>query len=94
MMLHGYWFSFRQTIDPSALNLGCGITAYDEEDARAFLRDKVFPVYGSREILEVTVDVDISTLEKDHVRSNMGLPTVRGVWFPILSSGAISDVRD
>lgn len=83
-MLHRYWFTFAQSPSPSVLNIGCGVTAYDERDARDMLNKKVFPLYGVREISGVVQDVDISTLDEGHVRPNMGIPSNRGVWFPHL----------
>jgi|HubBroStandDraft_6_1064221.scaffolds.fasta_scaffold18377_2 hypothetical protein len=83
-MLHRYWFSFTPSSGASVLNRGCGITAYDEADARKMLEEKVFPVYGQAEILSVIEDIDVSTLDEHHVRPNMGVPVVRGVWFPLL----------
>jgi hypothetical protein len=66
--------------------MGCGITAYDEEDAKRMLHERVFAIYPPCEIREVIVDVDVTTLEKNHVRPNMGPPALRGVWFPWLNS--------
>lgn len=89
-MLNRYWFKFAEGGNPAFLDLGCGITAYDEVDAREILRDEVFSLYGSRDVVEVIADVDIQTLEANHVRPNMGVPVWRGVWFPNLqSSGPI-----
>jgi len=84
-MLRRYWFNLASSESPSILNIGCGITAYDEADARRILEEKVFSVYGAREVLSTIEDVDISTLEENHVRPNMGLPVIRGVWFPPLA---------
>ena len=83
-MLHRFWFNFVPVSSPSILNLGCGITAYGLNDARLILNDMVFSVYGVREVVDVIKDVDISTLEENHVRENMGVPVVRGVWFPLI----------
>jgi hypothetical protein len=81
-MLTRYWFRFRPIKTPSVLNLGCGITAYDLDDAKRFLETEVFPIFGKREIEDVIENVDISQLEHKHVRPNMGSPVARGVWFP------------
>jgi len=83
-MLKRYWFQFAQSTSPSVLNIGCGITAYSEEDARNILEEKVFSIYPCREVLNVTEGVDVSTLDENHVLPNMALPTTRGVWFPLL----------
>ncbi|MBT2117372.1 hypothetical protein KK141_02670 [Dyella sp. LX-66] len=83
-MLRRFWFKLSSNGTPSALNIGCGITAYDMNDAWAFLSQDVFPVLGEREVLEVIVDVDVSTLDQRHVIPNMAAPSNRGVWFPRL----------
>jgi len=81
--MHRYWFQFEHSDTPSPLNLGCGITAHSEADALKILHDKVFSAYGPRKIATTIVDVDISTLDENHVRPNMGLVVQRGVWFPL-----------
>jgi len=83
-MLHRYWFRFSIGNAPSVLNIGCGITAYDMEDAESLLHERVFSVFGSRDVLEVIPDVDINTLDQGHVIPNMAAPSNRGVWFPRL----------
>ncbi len=83
-MLHRYWLKFVRSAKPSILNIGCGITAHDREDAMRIFQNEVVPVYGNAEIAEVLEDIDISTLDEAHVRPNMGIPSNRGVWFPLL----------
>ncbi len=79
-MLRRYWFSFVKSGLPSVLNIGCGVTAYDERDARSMLIDKVFPVFGARDVVSVAENVDVNSLDDGHVRPNMGIPSNRGVW--------------
>ena len=64
--------------------MGCGVTAFDVDDAVQFLVRCVYPVYGAREIVKIIENIDVSNLDEDHVRNNMGAPAVRGVWFPLL----------
>jgi len=80
-LLRRYWFTFQQSSQPTPLNLGCGVTAYNYDDALELLRDRVF---GGREaaVADVIADVDVSTLDKAHVLPNMGSAVTRGVWFP------------
>lgn len=42
---------------------------------------------GKEPALEISYveNVDISSLDDNHVRPNMGSPIVRGVWFPMQS---------
>ena len=45
MELHRYWFKFDLTMqDPHPLGilLGCGVTAWEVEDARRLLSERVF----------------------------------------------------
>jgi hypothetical protein len=81
-MLRRFWFNFIQSQEPSVLNLGCGITAFSEEDAKSILHKEVFPIHGTRDIASIVADVDVSTLEEHHVRPNMSSPASRGTWFP------------
>jgi hypothetical protein len=83
-MLTRYWFTFRKSGEPNVLHLGCGITAYDIADAQTFLREKVYALFGELPIDQVTENIDVRILEKNHVFPNIGNPAVRGVWFPSL----------
>lgn len=82
-MLKRFWFKFALLSPADALNLGCGVTADDEEDARKIVRDCVFGRYSPRRIDAVIENVDVATLDAGHVKPNMGDPTVYGVWFPL-----------
>jgi hypothetical protein len=80
--LHRYWITFTRSSQPSVLNLGCGVTAFTEEDARRLLAQEIFPNFGPREVLNVVEDVDVSTLDEGHVLPNIGIVSDRGIWFP------------
>jgi hypothetical protein len=77
-----YWFTFERIASPTALNLGCGVTAYDLDDALSILRESVFTGIELPRITQQIESVDVSTLDPKHVLPNMGLVTERGVWFP------------
>lgn len=80
-LLHRYWFTF--SVRPyHSLRMGCGVTAYDLDDALNVLERVVFAKEGELEIEKVIEDVDISTLDKGHVIPNMEVPLWRGGWFP------------
>lgn len=83
-MLRRYWFKFVPSEKLSCLHLGCGVTAYDEQDARRMLVEQVFPLFETHEVAEVIADIDVSSLEENHVLPNIGIPCNRGVWFPAL----------
>jgi len=47
-VLTRYWFEFVRGGQATAVSLGCGITAYNLEDARRMLRQEIFGLYGTR----------------------------------------------
>ena len=80
--LRRFWFTFEPFQTPTALNLGCGVTAGDYTDAVELLRKRVFRDSELPSIRKVIEDIDISTLDSRHVLPNMNPPNARGVWFP------------
>lgn len=82
-MLRRYWFEFEHFDHPMALNMGCGVTARDYEDAVRILQERVFAGQPLPRIARVHQDVNIQDLDKDHVLPNMGNVAQRGVWFPL-----------
>lgn len=93
--LHRYWFEFdarepadRERLAHRFLLAGCGVTAWNEEDARWLIREHLFEGEPLPPIRSITEDVDISTLDPKHVRPNMGLCVWRGVWFPAVPDAA------
>ncbi len=84
-MLRRYWFTFELPQARARLvayGLGCGVTAYDYDDAIRLMKELVFISNEMPPIRAVVEDVDISTLDSKHVRINMGVPVYRGVWSP------------
>jgi hypothetical protein len=73
-MLVRYWFHVKH-------GLGYGVTAYSNEDARSLLATHWLPS-ADAEIVSVTENVDVRTLDQGHVVPSMGSPNTRGVWFP------------
>ena len=80
--LRRFWFRFERFPVPTALNLGCGVTAHNREDAIALLEERVFCDQPMRPIVEVLDDVSLSQLDHKHVRPNLGNHLERGIWFP------------
>ena len=81
-MLRRYWFRFQDVTGPTALKLGCGITAASYEDALDLLRTRVFAGQTLPVISSCVEDIDVSTLDPRHVLPNIGVVPHRGVWFP------------
>jgi hypothetical protein len=82
-VLTRFWFTFKTAIEFSPLNIGCGVTAYDYEDARNILNLYVFINKPIPEIASALANVDIRSLDQNHVIPNMGVVSDRGVWFPL-----------
>jgi hypothetical protein len=85
-MLRRYWFSFVSTTHtrmPPGTRIGCGVTAFDQDDALGLLCSKVFKEDQVPPIMAIREDVDVSALDDGHIRPNMGDPSRRGVWFPL-----------
>lgn len=81
-----FWFEF--DIDsvfnfPAGIGIGCGVTAFDYDDAIKIMEDKIFFKIKRPVIKKVIEDVDIRTLDQGHVIPNMHPPNNRGIWFPL-----------
>ena len=61
---------------------GVGVTAYSRDDAAELIREA--KIFSESDIISVAEDVDIRTLDQNHVIPNMGPPNFRGIWFPNL----------
>lgn len=77
-MLSRFWFKAKRGV-------GFGVTARSLVDAELLLTSAGFVKGADFEIAEVIEDVDIRTLDQNHVIPNMGPPNIRGVWFPRLN---------
>ncbi len=83
-MLHRFWILFQNPPKFSAVQLGCGITAFDKEDVVKILTEQIFPKFGLMQVDTIVKDVDFQELDLLHVIPNMGNIVKRGVWFPLL----------
>jgi hypothetical protein len=85
MKLVQYWIEFDLSLNdphPPGLLAGCGVTAYDYDDALQLIRERIFVTTALPHIKKVVEDIDISTLDANHVLTNMLVPIRRGIWFP------------
>jgi hypothetical protein len=84
-----FWFEFNfvnEQQEPPGLLMGCGVTAYNFEDALSILRIKVFKNQSMPPILKFVENIDLTQLDNEHVLPNINPvspPNQRGVWFPI-----------
>ena len=74
-LLRRFWF----TTDSS---YGIGVTAYSVDDAKELINDS--EICSKSNLVSVTEDVDVRSLDQGHVIPNMGPPNFRGIWFPNL----------
>jgi|HubBroStandDraft_6_1064221.scaffolds.fasta_scaffold519703_2 hypothetical protein len=75
-----YWIKPERSPEPTNLNLGVGITAHSEADARQLFE----MAFGqSRQIASIEPIADMSELDQGHVVPNMGNWLRRGIWFPL-----------
>ena len=92
MKLIRYWFEFNfadSGLHPSLLR-GCGVTAYSYDDALRLLSEYVFKGNCLPPIANVIENVDVSTLDTNHILPNMGVCIWRGVWYPNITKDPIS----
>ena len=76
--LRRYWF-------PMDRGFGIGVTAFSKDEARS-LAEATRARYGYKGVVgPVVVDIDVSTLDANHVLPNIGPPVIRGVWYPQLN---------
>ena len=73
--LHRYWFAVPDF-------LGVGVTAYSVGEAETLARDVCAQLGWSFDPTAVTEDVDVRTLDQNHIVPNIGPVNFRGVWYP------------
>lgn len=89
-MLHRYWIKFEVTdeatckrVHAHGVLMGCGVTWFTVEDALHLVRERMFRGAALPPVAELIEDVDLSTLDRNHVLPNALPPVWRGVWFPM-----------
>lgn len=86
MELVRYWIKFDISLSdspPVGILSGCGITARNYDDAITIISKSIFKDRDMPNIKECIENVDISSLDANHVLPNMGSPFKRGIWFPL-----------
>jgi len=85
-LLTRFWFEFEiEDISklPGGVGYGCGVSAFDYDDAINILQEKVFKNVEIPKIIRFIENVNINELDQTHVVVNMNPPIYRGVWFPL-----------
>ena len=88
MRLRRFWFEFE--IDAadwsspvSGLKRGCGVTGHGRDECLELVRAKLLGGGALPPLRRVIEDVDVSTLDSNHVLPNMGVAVQPGIWFPL-----------
>ena len=81
-MLRRYWIHLRNADQFAGLRMGCGVTAFDLDDALILLQTHVVGDQ-SLDVETVIEDVDVRALDPSHVLPNMGVVTRRDIWIPL-----------
>lgn len=81
-MLKRYWIRFERFNIQTPLNLGCGVTAFNAEDAKRIVEIKIKNSDIHVDIASIELISNIADLDKNHVIPNMGNIFERGIWFP------------
>jgi len=81
--MNRYWFEFEDGDFPNGIKLGCGVTAFNYDDALYLLNEKVFKGTKLPKIKNMVENIDLATLDAGHVLPNISPPNVRGIWFPM-----------
>ena len=85
-MLIRYWFRFASIPGmrlPIGVAQGCGVSAFNYEDALSLLKVKVFDGNDLPPTEEVIENIDVSTLDNKQIIPNIGNVRMRGIWFPL-----------
>jgi hypothetical protein len=78
-MTQPFWVTIERQQNPTPLNLGVGITATSEVDARQLFTE----AFGTDLVIkDVTPVQNMNDLDQGHVIPNMGNWFRRGIWFP------------
>jgi hypothetical protein len=79
-----FWFEFEANNEDWRSRTGCGVTAYNYQDAIRLLTKYLFEDAPLPTIIKVIEDIDVSTLDANHILVNLGAPpNLRGIWWPV-----------
>ncbi len=82
MKLTKYWFEMDWGPEPVIENRYFRVTAWTFEDAVFLLETIIFKSGKLPPTNHVTDHIDVSTLDADHILPNVGVCTIRGIWYP------------
>ena len=74
-LLIKYWFQAEE-------GMGVGVTAYNLEDAISLIKLESIVEDFKPKLDTYIENINIQELDQNHVIPNMGVCSIRGVWFP------------
>ena len=77
--LRRFWF-------PLSEGFGIGVTAGSPNEARELAEEVRERYFENAEIIGEIADVDVSSLDANHVVPNLGFVVAYGVWYPALNT--------
>lgn len=79
-----FWFIFesKSGLAP-AFKLGCSVTAYNFDDALELLHQKGIQHNGKVVLKDYIENIDITSLDPNHILPNILPPNFRGIWYPL-----------
>ena len=86
MKLYHYWFEFDlPEVDAASRDvaLGCGVTAFNRDDALWLIRETIFAGGVLPSISCCQEDVDRAFLEMKGIRGKAAPLRWRGIWYPL-----------
>ncbi|MCA9250591.1 MAG: hypothetical protein R3E58_08480 [Phycisphaerae bacterium] len=84
-LLTRYWFKLDADVAQSfGIRRDYGVTAHSIDDAILLLTKHALDGRDLAKKFELEIDIDVDTLDHNHVTPNIGDCSIRGVWFPNL----------
>jgi hypothetical protein len=79
-----FWFEFEAPTASRSYRRWVGVTAWTIEDAKRLVKENAFAdLEELPPIIKMIENVDVSTLDANHVLRNMLPPNIRGIWYPM-----------
>ncbi|MDF2233295.1 hypothetical protein P2H44_12100 [Albimonas sp. CAU 1670] len=79
-----FWIEFERAPGQVATALhSFGVTAPSRDAALALIRERAYCGKVPLPVAKIVEDVDVSTLDPNHVLPNMEPPHETGIWFPM-----------
>jgi hypothetical protein len=82
-MLHRCWLTVSGTNLRPGSDRGVGVTAFTDQDALNILKETFPTDKYSYTVERIEFDIDLGTLDRNHIIPNMHPSVWRGIWYPM-----------